>query len=232
LADSYRLKGLRIQLVRELQKKGINDPRILKAFEEIPRHFFLEKAFSDWAYKDIPFPIESDQTISQPYTVAYQTDLLDVQKGDRVLEIGTGSGFQACVLAHMGAKVYTVERQEKLFVKTKELLEKIGFSQIRNFYGDGYKGAPRFAPFDKILVTAGAESIPKTLLDQLAIGGTMVIPVGEGDTQIMTRIKRISADKFAQEKLSSCRFVPFLPGLQSKHSAINVPVQNVTRVSL
>lgn len=232
MADSYRLKGLRVQLVRELQKKGIEDPRILKAFEDIPRHYFLDKAFSDWAYKDVPFPIESEQTISQPYTVAYQTDLLNVQKGDRILEIGTGSGFQACVLSHMGAKVYTIERQEKLYVKTKDLLQKIGFTQVRNFYGDGYLGVPRFAPFDKILVTAGATDIPQTLLDQLTVGGTMVIPVGEGDTQIMTRIQRVAFDKYTKETLNVCRFVPFLPGLQSKHKSPVTPASQVVKVSL
>ena len=220
MTDTYRLKGLRQQLVKELQNKGIEDARILKAFEDIPRHYFLDKAFSEWAYRDVPFPIESDQTISQPFTVAYQTHLLDVQKGDRILEIGTGSGFQACVLAHMGAKVYTIERQEKLFLKTKDLLEKIGFTRVRNFYGDGYQGAPRFAPFHKILVTAGAVEVPQALLDQMAVGGTMVIPLGAGDTQIMTRYRRISSGEFKEEKFSSCRFVPFLPGLQAKHAGI------------
>lgn len=222
MTDTYRLKGLRQQLVKELQNRGIEDARILNAFEDIPRHYFLDKAFSEWAYRDVPFPIESDQTISQPYTVAYQTHLLDVQKGDRILEIGTGSGFQACVLAHMGAKVYTIERQEKLFLKTKDLLEKIGFTRVRNFYGDGYEGAPRFAPFDKILVTAGAVEVPQALLDQMAVGGTMVIPLGEGETQIMTRYRRISSAEFKIEKFSPCRFVPFLPGLQSKHPSVGL----------
>ena len=164
--------------MKELKNKGIKDDRILNAFMDIPRHFFLENSFSDWAYKDVAFPIDADQTISQPYTVAVQTALLDIKQGDVVLEIGTGSGFQACVLAYLKAKVYTIERQSKLYEKTTKLLKEIGFGKIRTLFGDGYEGAPRFAPFDKILVTAGASDIPQKLLDQLKPGGIMVIPFG------------------------------------------------------
>lgn len=215
MTDTYKLKGLRMQLVRELKNKGISDERILKAFEEIPRHYFLDKAFAEWAYRDVPFPIDADQTISQPYTVAYQTELLEIKKGDRVLEIGTGSGFQACVLAHMGARVYTIERQEKLYIKTNALLEKIGFTQVRTLFGDGYLGAPRFAPFDKILLTAGAQKVPQALFDQLAVGGILVVPLGNDDIQVMTKYTKISEGELKTETFDQFRFVPFLPGVQN-----------------
>jgi protein-L-isoaspartate(D-aspartate) O-methyltransferase len=215
LTDTYKLKGLRLQLVRELRNKGIEDERVLKAFEDIPRHYFLDKAFAEWAYRDVPFPIGSDQTISQPYTVAYQTELLEIKKGDRVLEIGTGSGFQACVLAHMGAKVYTIERQEKLYHKTNALLEKIGYSQVRTLFGDGYLGAPRFAPYDKILLTAGAKKVPQALFDQLAVGGVLVVPLGNDDIQVMTKYTKTADGQLVSETFDQFRFVPFLPGVQS-----------------
>lgn len=212
LEDNYRLKGLRQQLVNELRKKGIKDERILSAFMDIPRHFFLDKAFSDWAYKDVAFPIDADQTISQPYTVAIQTSLLEIKKGDVVLEIGTGSGYQACVLAYLKAKVYTIERQRSLYEKTSELLKVLGFGRIRTLFGDGYEGAPRFAPFDKILVTAGAKEIPQKLVDQLKPGGIMVIPVGEGDLQKMIRIIKEQDGSLKKEVHGNFRFVPFLKG--------------------
>lgn len=212
LKDNYRLKGLRQQLVRELQDKGITDERILNAFMDIPRHYFLDKAFADWAYKDVAFPIDADQTISQPYTVAVQTSLLDIKKGDVVLEIGTGSGYQACVLAYLKAKVYTIERQQALYEKTSVLLKEIGYGRIRTLFGDGYEGAPRFAPFDKILVTAGASDIPQKLIDQLKPGGIMVIPVGSGDLQKMLRIIKNPDGTITQEMHGNFRFVPFLKG--------------------
>lgn len=222
MTDTYRHKGLRAQLVKELRSKGITDERILKAFDEIPRHYFLDKAFADWAYRDVPFPIGSEQTISQPYTVAYQTDLLEIKKGDRVLEIGTGSGFQACVLAHMGARVYTIERQEDLFHKTNALLEKIGYSRIRTFFGDGYAGVPRSAPYDKILITAGATEVPQTLFDQLAQGGILVVPLGNNDHQVMTKFIKKSETEIQKFTFDNFRFVPFLPGVQKRESDIKV----------
>ena len=215
LIDTYRHKGMRQKLVAELRKKGIKDENVLKAMDAIPRHFFLEKAFEEWAYKDVPFPIESDQTISQPYTVAFQTSLLEIKPGDKVLEIGTGSGYQACVLYKMGAKVYTIERHEKLYNITNAFLPKIGFGNIRLLLGDGYKGSPRFAPFDKILVTAGAPYIPEALIEQLKVGGILVIPVGE-NVQKMLKITKISEDKIEKEDHGDFRFVPFLKGVNKK----------------
>jgi protein-L-isoaspartate(D-aspartate) O-methyltransferase len=188
--------------------------RILQAFSEIPRHLFLDKAFAEWAYRDVAFPIDADQTISQPYTVAVQTMLLEVSKGDKVLEIGTGSGFQACVLAHMGAKVYTIERQKTLFEKTEKLLREIGFGSIRTLFGDGFEGAPRFAPFDRIIITAGASEMPEKLMEQLRPGGIMVIPFGEGDDKDMLRIEKREDGTHKVEKCGKFRFVPFLKGTQ------------------
>lgn len=213
MIDTHRHRGLRQQLVNELKSKGIKNELILSAFMDIPRHYFLEKTFADWAYKDVAFPIDADQTISQPYTVAMQTTLLDIKKGDKVLEIGTGSGFQACVLSHMGAKVYTIERQKKLFDKTEKFLHDIGFGNIRTLYGDGYEGAPRFAPFDKILITAGASEIPVKLIEQLKPGGIMVIPLGQGDLQKMLKITKSEDGSLKKENFGNYRFVPFLKGV-------------------
>ncbi len=218
MKDDYRMKGKREQLVRELRTKGITDERILQAFLQIPRHFFLDKAFGDWAYKDVAFPIDADQTISQPYTVAVQTSLLEVKKGDKILEIGTGSGFQACVLAFMGAKVYTIERQESLYHKTSKLLSDIGFGHIRTLFGDGYLGAPRFAPFDKILVTAGATDMPEKLLEQLAPGGIMVIPVGNESVQEMVQVFKNTDGSVNSMTHGEFRFVPFLPGTATQET--------------
>lgn len=212
-SDNYRHKGLRKKLVEGLKSKGIRDEKILEAIGTIPRHFFLEPAFDNWAYKDIAFPIDADQTISQPYTVAMQTHLLEVKARDKVLEVGTGSGYQACILSFLGAKVYTIERQEKLYVKTSDFLHEIGYGNIRTLFGDGYKGAPRFAPFDKILITAGAPFIPQDLVDQLKIGGYLVVPLGEGDVQEMIRLTKISEDEIKKEKFGSYRFVPLLKGI-------------------
>ena len=216
MTDSFRLKGLRKQLISELKDKGIKDLRILNAFSEIPRHYFIESTFADWAYKDVPFNIGEDQTISQPYTVAYMTELLEVKAKDKILEVGTGSGFQACILAYLGAKVYTIERIEKLFEKTKNLLPELGFGQIRTFLGDGYEGLPKFAPFDKIMVTAGAEKIPEKLIQQLAVGGSLVIPLGKDGQQVMTRIIRKSNDDYKTEEFGDFVFVPMLKGIVNK----------------
>lgn len=215
MIDNYRHKGLRQQLIKELIKKDIRNQDILTAIGKIPRHLFLDRAFEEWAYKDVAFPIEVGQTISQPYTVAKQTELLELKKSDKVLEIGTGSGYQACVLAEMGAKVYTIERQETLYKKTQKFLYDIGYGQIRTLYGDGYLGSERFAPFDKILVTAGATTIPEALKSQLKTGGQLVIPVGPGDSQRMIRLTRVSETRYDEEDFGCFSFVPFLKGTAS-----------------
>lgn len=209
--DTYRHKGLRKQLVEEIRKKGITNEKILEVIGSLPRHFFLDKAFEEWAYVDKAFPIGNDQTISQPYTVAYQTQLLDPQKREKILEIGTGSGYQAAILAMMGARVYTIERQELLFQRAQELLSKLKVGNVRCFFRDGYKGLPEFAPFDKIIVTAGAREIPEKLVAQLKTGGVMVIPVGE-KSQKMLKITRINEQEIAIEEKGDFRFVPFLKG--------------------
>ena len=215
MQDTYRHRGLRRKLIRSLRKKGISDERVLQAMERIPRHLFLDRAFEEWAYRDVPFPIGNDQTISQPFTVAYQTELLQIQPKDRVLEIGTGSGYQACVLAEMGVKVYTVERVQALFERTHHLLERLGYQRIRTFLRDGHDGLPRFAPYNAILVTAAADDVPSTLLKQLASGGRLVIPVGKGETQQMLRITRTDEDQFKREEFGAFRFVRFQKGLDT-----------------
>lgn len=212
LKDNYRYKGLRQKLANELRSKGIRDEKVLRAIANIPRHFMLDKAFGDWAYKDMAFPIEENQTISMPYTVALQTQLLEVKNTDKILEIGTGSGYQAAVLYTMGAKVYSIERQKTLFDKTSRLLSKMGMHGIRTLYGDGYEGSPRFAPFDKIVVTAGANRFPDKLLAQLKIGGIMVIPEGDNKRQVMMRYIKISESSCKKENHGPCAFVPMLSG--------------------
>jgi len=207
--DSFRHKGLRKKLVESLRAKGIKDENVLAAMEVVPRHFFFDSSFLEFAYEDKPFPIGAGQTISQPYTVAFQTELLNVKKGDKILEVGTGSGYQACILAKLGAKVFSIERQKSLFQKTKKLLPEINYL-VKVFYGDGYKGLPPFAPFDKILVTAAAPYIPQPLTDQLKPGGILVIPVGEGDIQIMNRIIKASDTDLITEHHGTFRFVPLL----------------------
>ncbi len=209
MVDTYRHKGLRKKLVEEIRLKGIKDESILEAIDKIPRHLFIDSSFVEFAYEDKPFPIGSGQTISQPYTVAFQTELLDVKSGDKILEIGTGSGYQACVLIEMGAKVYSIERQKKLFQRTKEFLPEIGYNP-KLFYGDGNLGLPTFAPFDKIIITAGAPIVPDKLLEQLRIGGCMIIPLGKGETQIMKRITKMTDHKFEEEEHGLFRFVPLL----------------------
>jgi protein-L-isoaspartate(D-aspartate) O-methyltransferase len=213
MEDTYWHKGMRKRLIDGLREKGIRDERILTAMESLPRHFFLERAFEEWAYEDKAFPIGNEQTISQPYTVAYQTQLLDVRKREKILEIGTGSGYQAAILALLGARVYTIERQEALFIKASRLLKEMGFGNIRCFWRDGFRGLPEFAPFDKILVTAGAEEVPDALLDQLKIGGVLVIPVGK-KVQKMLLVRRLSAEQYEQEEWDTFRFVPFLKGVK------------------
>ncbi|HMP28864.1 MAG TPA: protein-L-isoaspartate(D-aspartate) O-methyltransferase [Saprospiraceae bacterium] len=214
IKDNYKLKGLRKQLVEDLKYKGINDEKILEAILNVPRHYFIESGFAEWAYKDVPFAIGEDQTISQPYTVAFMTSLLDIQIGDKVLEIGTGSGYQASVLAYLGAKVFTIERQEMLFHKTSKLLDVLGISRVKLLLGDGYKGLPTLAPFDKIIVTAGAPAIPKTLIDQLKKGGIMIIPVGN-EIQEMIKITKIDQKTLRKESFGKFQFVPFLPGINA-----------------
>ncbi len=210
MVDNYRHKGMRKRLVNEIKSKGIKDVRILEAIDSIPRHLFLDSSFLEYAYEDKPFPIGSGQTISQPYTVAFQTELLQIKKGQKILEIGTGSGYQACVLAELGAKVYTIERQKRLYQKTKEFLPEIGYRQIKVFYGDGYKGIPAFAPYDGILITAAAPEIPERLLEQLKPGGFIVVPLGDSDVQTMIRITKNKDGSFTEEHFGAFRFVPLL----------------------
>ncbi len=214
LIDNYRHKGLRQNLVTTLRRKGIQDEKVLHAISIIPRHFMLDKAFADWAYRDMAFPIDAEQTISMPYTVALQSQLLSIDPEDKVLEVGTGSGYQAAVLFHMGAKVYTIERQRKLFDKTSDLLVDMKMQGIRTLYGDGYEGAPRFAPFDKIVVTAGASVFPDKLLEQLKIGGIMVIPSGNSQKQVMMRYIKLAIGSCKKENHGPCAFVPMLGGVE------------------
>ena len=192
MVDTYRHKGLRKKLAEVIAKKGINNSNVLKAIETIPRHLFIpDNALHKYAYEDKPFPIGAGQTISQPYTVAFQTQLLELKPREKVLEIGTGSGYQTAVLLEMGVKVFSIERQKALFDRTKELLPQLGYN-TKLFYGDGYAGLPTFAPFDKVIVTAGAPYIPEDLLSQLKIGGTMIIPVDEGDSQQMKKVVKVA----------------------------------------
>ncbi|MEI8203081.1 MAG: protein-L-isoaspartate(D-aspartate) O-methyltransferase [Bacteroidota bacterium] len=208
LSDTFKHKGLRKKLVDEIQLKGIHNKQVLEAIAKIPRHYFLDAAFEEIAYQDKAFPIGAGQTISQPFTVAFQTQLLNVQKGDKILEIGTGSGYQATVLLEMGAKVYSIERQKSLYLKTKQFLSEINYFP-KLFFGDGYKGLPTYAPFDKIIVTAGAPSVPEALLVQLKIGGVLLIPLGE-EVQTMTTYTRKSENEFISATHGEFRFVPML----------------------
>ena len=209
LKDTFKHKGLRQQLVELVRSKGISDENVLKALGKVPRHLFMDSGFLDHAYQDKPFPIAADQTISQPYTVAFQTELLQVKKGDKILEIGTGSGYQAAILCEMGAKVYSIERQLELFKITSKFLPKLGYRVKKLVFGDGYKGLEEEAPFDGIVVTAGAPYVPKALLSQLKIGGRLVIPLGRG-TQTMTLFIRKGEKDFEKHEFGEFRFVPLL----------------------
>jgi len=211
--DSYKHKGLRKKLVETVAEKGIKSKRVLESIGKVPRHHFMDSGFVQFAYRDQAFPIGSGQTISQPYTVAYQTELLQVEKHDKILEVGTGSGYQCAVLLELGAKVYTIERQRELYLKSRTLLTELGYKPYF-FYGDGYKGLPGFAPFDKILITAGAPEIPEDLLQQLKIGGRMVVPVGESGGQVMIVVDKVGEDKFEKTEHGYFSFVPMLKGKQ------------------
>jgi protein-L-isoaspartate(D-aspartate) O-methyltransferase len=209
MIDTFRHKGLRKKLVKELSSKGITNENILKAINNIPRHLFMDNAFIDFAYQDKAFPIGSGQTISQPYTVAFQTQLLEIKSNEKVLEIGTGSGYQAAVLTILNADVYTIERQKDLFKKTKSFLPSLGYNCMF-VYGDGYKGLENFAPFDKILLTCGAPFIPEALIKQLKVGGKMVAPIGDGDTQVMHLIEKTSNLTHSITTHGEFSFVPML----------------------
>src|SRR6478609_4284789 len=210
--DTYRHKGLRKQLIDLIRSKGITDERILNAMNHIPRHYFLDSAFENVAYEDKAFPIAEGQTISQPYTVAYQTQLLDVKPFEKILEIGTGSGYQAIVLAELGAHVFTIERQKKLFEHHKNFILRKKYPSIKYFFGDGFEGLPTFAPFDKIIITAAAPFIPPKLIQQLKPGGLMVIPVDEGESQRMLRITKLEDGTVKEEAFEQFSFVPMLTG--------------------
>lgn len=209
LKDSNRHKGMRNQLVATIERKGITDKKVLEAISKIPRHLFMDSSFVDFAYQDKPFPIGADQTISQPFTVAFQTELLKVKPGDKILEIGTGSGYQAAVLIELKAQVYSIERQKELFTRVKRFLPSVGYVPKKLIYGDGYLGMPEEAPFDGIIVTAGAPEVPKALLSQLKVGGRLVIPVGD-DVQVMTLFIRTSEKSFEKHEFGDFRFVPML----------------------
>lgn len=209
MIDSYKHQGLRKQLVEIIREKGITDCNVLEAIGKVPRHFFFDSSFLKYAYEDKPFPIGAGQTISQPYTVAFQSQLLMLTKGQKVLEVGTGSGYQACILAEIGAKVFSIERQKSLYDKAVQFLPSLGY-RIKLFFGDGYRGLPAYAPFDKIIVTAGAPFIPDALMDQLKPGGILVIPVGGDDVQEMTTITRTSEKEFQKREHGKFRFVPLL----------------------
>jgi len=211
MEDTYRHKGLRRLLVEEVRSKGVTDETVLDAIGRVPRHAFMDSCFINFSYKDSAFPIGAGQTISQPYTVAVQSQLLEVKPHDKILEIGTGSGYQAAVLFEMGANVYTVERQRELYIKSQKLMNQLGY-RMNFFYGDGYEGLPAFAPFDKIIVTAGASEIPELLVQQLRTGGRMVIPVGSRDIQSMKVVEKISDTEIKVSNHGSFVFVPFLKG--------------------
>jgi len=209
--DSYQHKGLRKKLVEEVRAKGIRNEEVLEAIGRVPRHLFMDSSFINFSYTDKAFPIAAGQTISQPYTVAFQTELLDVTRHLKVLEVGTGSGYQCAVLLELGARVYTIERQRQLFLEAQKTLGPLNYKPVY-FYGDGYEGLPSYAPFDRILVTAGAQEIPQNLLDQLAIGGIVVVPEGGNSGQKMIKIVRESEDKYHRSEHGYFSFVPLLRG--------------------
>ncbi len=209
MKDTHKHRGMRNKLAETLSAKGIQDVKVLDAIKTIPRHLFLDSGFEDHAYQDKAFPIGAEQTISQPYTVAFQTELLQIKPNHTILEIGTGSGYQTAVLLHLRAKVYTIERQQELFKKTKLFFSKMHYRPKKVIFGDGYKGLPEQAPFDGIIVTAGAPEVPKPLMSQLKVGGRLVIPVGV-EEQVMTLFTRKSEKEFEKQELGSFRFVPLL----------------------
>jgi protein-L-isoaspartate(D-aspartate) O-methyltransferase len=209
MKDTFKHKGMRNQLAQVVADKGITDVNVLKGIRTIPRHLFMDSSFEAHAYQDKAFPIGADQTISQPYTVAFQSQLLEISKDDKILEIGTGSGYQTAMLLELGAKVYSIERQKQLFKRTSLFLPKLGYRPKRLIFGDGYKGLHSEAPFDGIVVTAGAPFVPKPLLSQLKIGGKLVIPVGD-KSQIMTLFVRTSEKEFTKKEFGEFRFVPML----------------------
>lgn len=209
--DTYRHKGLRLKLIQELSHKGISDQDVLNAMSKVPRHLFMESGFVTFAYRDQAFPIGSGQTISQPYTVAFQTQLLQVKRLDKVLEIGTGSGYQTAVLIEMGASVYTIERQHDLFTSAQRLFSTLGYKP-HIFFGDGYEGQASYSPFDKIIVTAAAPEVPKKLLQQLKPGGRLVMPVGESQSQRMILVEKTGEDSYKQTEHGIFVFVPLLKG--------------------
>lgn len=211
MEDNFRHKGLRRKLVDELREKGITDENVLQAIGTVPRHLFMESGFINFSYRDKAFPIGAGQTISQPYTVAFQTSLLEVKRHEKVLEIGTGSGYQTAVLLELGANVFTIERQRELFLKSQSFLPSLGY-RAQFHYGDGYAGLPVYAPFDKILITAAAPEIPQALLKQLKPGGRLVVPVGNDDAQTMNLVIRKGEDEFKTSQHGSFLFVPMLPG--------------------
>jgi protein-L-isoaspartate(D-aspartate) O-methyltransferase len=210
-ADTYRHKGLRRKLIEELQVKGIMDNNVLEAMNRVPRHLFMDSGFIDFAYKDQAFPIGAGQTISQPYTVAFQTQLLKVQKHDKILEVGTGSGYQCAVLLEMGARVFTIERFHELFLNAQTILLALRYKP-NFFFGDGYEGVPAYSPFDNIIVTAGGGDIPDKLLQQLKIGGRLVMPVGASEVQKMTLVEKLSENEFRRSEHGTFNFVPLLKG--------------------
>ncbi|MFK8039513.1 MAG: protein-L-isoaspartate(D-aspartate) O-methyltransferase [Crocinitomicaceae bacterium] len=209
MVDNFKHKGMRKQLINTLAEKGIKSQSVLSAFDVVPRHYFLDRAFTEQAYTNMAFQIGAEQTISHPYTVAFQSELLDIKKGDKVLEIGTGSGFQTAILCELGAKVFSIERQKELFLKTKHLLPKLNYNPKLK-YGDGYEGWPSFGPFDKIIVTCGAPFIPEKLVEQLKNGGSLVIPVGEGEKQEMILIEKDQNGETHISKQGVFSFVPML----------------------
>jgi protein-L-isoaspartate(D-aspartate) O-methyltransferase len=211
MTDTFEAKGKRKKLVEDLRNKGVDDEEVLRAIDRVPRHLFMDPAFLNHAYVDKAFPITSGQTISQPYTVAIQTSLLKMKKRDKILEIGTGSGYQAAILAEMGAKVYTIERFRDLFIKAQQTLTSLGYS-IDFFYGDGYEGKPHYGPFDGIIITAAAKEIPEKLLQQLKRGGRLVIPLGSIDSQVMTVVERSDDDEYIYSEHGNFVFVPMLKG--------------------
>ncbi len=213
MKDSFRDKGLRKRLVDSIRNKGITDEKVLNAINTVPRHYFMDSSFISFAYSDKAFPISAGQTISQPYTVAFQTELLEVKETDKVLEIGTGSGYQCAILLELCTHVYSIERHKELFLNASELMRLMGYNP-HLFWGDGYEGKSTYAPFDKILITAGAPEIPNTLKEQLKIGGYIVAPIGKSNSQVMTRITKVNIDEFKTEEFGYFSFVPFVKGIK------------------